>query len=284
MSDETSAEFRRRGQLRSRAQTRIELWNFIVALDELIGDTGAENQPPRFAEAVAAREAWTDSEVRKLRNALSKALRFWIMPWTLEWCLCLGEDMNKQVRSEAEGPLHLSLTTLRDLQSRWRVAGEVPGGPKVDIPAPIIEPAEHESLTWCVRRLLRLHDWLNWHCRDQATDGPADRPSPFRVVGGETDAAPRASLVLVGPDNPPIIRGKAWERTLNEKQYRVLKVLVDKFPVRVSLDKLKECSKVGDARGILLRLRGKPPWDAVIDMAVEPGGKGQGKGYGIKSN
>lgn len=202
--------------MKLRLRTRINLWNYVVALDELIGRTGPENRPPRFAEAVAAREGWTDSEVRMVWDSLSKASREWLDPWELEWCLCLGRDVGEQVRREAESPLNLSRTILGDLRVRWRadsvarmkpeqyqISGgscviSIPGGEgipdRLEIPAPIMEPVEHERLAWCADRLLRLHNWLDW--RDQATHKPADRPLPFRVVGGDDDADPKPALEL----------------------------------------------------------------------------------------
>lgn len=116
---------------------------------------------------------------------------------------------------------------------------------------------------------------------EEAARRPASRPEPTRAAVDGTAGDERPSLELLGRDHPPMIRGKPRDRLLEKKQYEVLKVLLDRFPVRVSLSNLKSWSGVGGARDVLRGLRGKPPWDSVIDMAVEKG-TGRGNGYSIK--
>lgn len=226
-----------------RHETRTRLWDFVVALNELLENTGAENQSPRFDEAVEAGEEWTDGEVNLVWKALIKALRSWVNP------LDLRLNVGWQAGDYAAAPLKLSLNILRELRLLWRVDfvtnmkyepyritqgccvivdpdfddAEVPWDKDAEdrmaeairclderearreiarreIPAPIMEPAEHRDLAWCADRLVRLHYWLEWV--DRGAPGgerpvlPMIESPPLRVVGGEAETDPKPAVDL----------------------------------------------------------------------------------------
>lgn len=73
-------------------------------------------------------------------------------------------------------------------------------------------------------------------------------------------------LVLEGPGRAPVIFGRPAGK-LTPKQYKVVKALQDAGPEGLPKSRLVRESGVGDARGILTRLRKDPAWGRVIIMS-----------------
>jgi hypothetical protein len=85
---------------------------------------------------------------------------------------------------------------------------------------------------------------------------------------GET--LPLSRVVLRGPSDPPLVRGKEKE-PLNIVQFNVIKALIDANPDGLGKDELVRKSGHSDARRVLDRLRKKDPdWGSVIIMPGKP--------------
>lgn len=280
-----------------RHETRTRLRNYIWALDELLGLTGPENQPPRFAEAVEAEEEWTDGEIELVWKALMKVLGSWIFPFEL------STKVNWPSGDYAKTPLDLSLTILRALRLRWRVDfvtnlkhepylitrgccvivdpnvhtsdvpwnedAEVPWSEaylarreiaRREIPAPIMEPAEHRDLIWCLRRLIEIDEWIEWI--DQGAPGgerpglPRTEAPPLRVVGGGGEATPKPAVVLgESCKQRPTVRGKAWKKRLSPELFNALKALLEVFPDPLLIEELNSKAGGGGAYKAVKHMR-----------------------------
>ena len=82
---------------------------------------------------------------------------------------------------------------------------------------------------------------------------------------------PEPPVRLGGPDELPQIRG-AKVPLLNEQQYKVIRALLDVWPKGLSGDKLWRVAGVGDAVGILRRLRKLTEWESAIIFPGDDGG------------
>jgi hypothetical protein len=82
-------------------------------------------------------------------------------------------------------------------------------------------------------------------------------------------AVARCPVLLGGPDDEPIVRGKR-KPGLSVGQYRVVKALIDAFPGRVDTETLASRSETEYSLGMIWRLRERDQdWEAVLDR---PGG------------
>jgi hypothetical protein len=113
------------------------------------------------------------------------------------------------------------------------------------------------------------------------TPSPASQPTqpPESKQRGEnappTPPRPDQPVILAGPDDAPIVRGKEKE-VLTPGQYRVVKVLVEAFPERIRGELLARKSGTEDPVGMIDRLSRDKDWASVLSKP----GKAHG-GYGI---
>ena len=116
--------------------------------------------------------------------------------------------------------------------------------------------------------------------------GNETRPDGGKPAGAQPGATegkqiPEATrsvpIILDGPDDEPIVRGKTKPR-LTPGQYRVVKAMLDAAPDRLSMDQLARRSDTEDPIGMIDRLRRDRDWAAVLDKPGQAHG-----GYGIRS-
>jgi hypothetical protein len=112
--------------------------------------------------------------------------------------------------------------------------------------------------------------------RPSGTAAPTVREQPSQQTLAVPEERPR--VVLRGRDESPLVLGKE-KPPLTERQYNVIKALLDAGKHGLSKDKLDERSGHNEARKALRALRDSDAdWAAVIHM---PGKAGRG-GYRIK--
>src|ERR1035437_9682497 len=101
-----------------------------------------------------------------------------------------------------------------------------------------------------------------------------------RVAGiwkelGKKPVAPLCTVVVLGPDSVPIVRGESLSQPLTDKQYRVIEALIDAGPDGLTLAELQHTSGCAGARDILERLRKEDKrWRSVIQFPGSRGGGG----------
>jgi hypothetical protein len=111
---------------------------------------------------------------------------------------------------------------------------------------------------------------------EHARDTPPEPVSPGLSQEDSSGSKRDPPVILGGLDDEPLVVGRRKKR-LTPGQYRVVKVLVDAYPERVSLDVLANRSDTSDPVGMIDRLRKcDDDWDYVL---FKPG-RSHG-GYGL---
>lgn len=274
---------------------------YLDALSVVIGQTGAKGEPPGFAAALEAGERWTDGQVLKRWIALDRAIDAYpgdkYSPPADRW------HKDNRVWFEIDGPLERSINLLMAIRIRWQYPFDpwkthfyikggtwIPrgGGEWTPIVSPVLEPAEHEILSWAHRDLENALAHIpgdepgepaaidegdeegpgevdyEASSRGQEEDEQDERPADPPVPGS-------VNLVLGEPGDRPLIwgvpvstEGVTWRRR------KVLKALLEAGPDGLSMTELADKSGEDGAVGMLTDLLAKhAAWRRVVHM---PGG------------